>query len=62
MTENDALMVGERRATGTVLKRAAAIKEITLPKMGKICDIRFRRLLGRATLSFVGWGRGVFNV
>ena len=54
MAESDAYMVGERRATNhpwavrTVLKRVAAIKEVPLPIMRKICESSFRRLFMRA--------------
>ena len=54
MTESDAPMVGERRATnhpwaaGTVLKRIAVIKGVPLPIMRKICESSFCRLFGHA--------------
>ena len=54
MTESDAPMVGERRATnhpwetGTVLKRIAEIKGVPLAIIRKICESSFRRLFWHA--------------
>ena len=54
MAESDAPMVGERRATNhpwaawTVLKKFAAINGVPLSIMRKICESRFRCLLGHA--------------
>ena len=54
MTESEAPMMGERRATnhpyaaGTGLKRVAAIKGVPLPIMRKICESSFHCLFGHA--------------
>ena len=54
MAESDAPMVVERGATihpwaaGTVLKRVAKIKGVTLTIMRKICESCFCRLFGHA--------------
>ena len=54
ITESDAPMVGERRATnhmwsaGTVLERISAINGVPLPLMRKLCESSFPRLFGYA--------------
>ena len=55
MAESDAAMMGERRATnhpcaaGTVLRRVAAINDVPLPIMRKLCENTFHRLFGHAS-------------